>query len=44
MERAAELGGEVVVPPFDVPPVRLAVLSDPQGAVFTVSKFSMPEG
>jgi predicted enzyme related to lactoylglutathione lyase len=43
-ERAAELGGEIVVPPFDVPPVRLAVLRDPQGAVFTVSRFSMPAG
>jgi predicted enzyme related to lactoylglutathione lyase len=43
VERAAQLGGQVVVPPFDVPPVRMAVLSDPQGAVFTVSKFSMPD-
>jgi predicted enzyme related to lactoylglutathione lyase len=43
VKRAAQLQGEVVVPPFDVPPVRLAVLSDLQGAVFTVSKFSMPE-
>jgi predicted enzyme related to lactoylglutathione lyase len=37
--RAAELGGRVVVEPFDSPPVRMAVLSDPQGAVFTVGKY-----
>ena len=43
VERAVQLGGLVVVSPFDVPPVRLAVLADPQGAVFTVSRFSMPE-
>lgn len=43
VERAAQLGGEIVVPPYDVPSVRMAVLSDPQGAVFTVSKFSMPD-
>jgi predicted enzyme related to lactoylglutathione lyase len=38
--RAAQLGGKVVVPPFDTPPVRVAVLSDPQGAEFTVSRFA----
>jgi hypothetical protein len=37
--RAERLGGSVVVPPFDVPPVRTALLGDPQGAVFTVSCF-----
>ncbi len=42
-ERAEKLGGKVVVPPFDAPWVRMAVLSDPQGAVFTVSKY-MPPG
>jgi predicted enzyme related to lactoylglutathione lyase len=31
-ERAAELGGEVVVPPFDGPWVRMTVLTHPQGA------------
>ena len=41
--RAAGLGGKVVVPPFDTPPVRAAVLSDPQGAEFTVSRFA-PDG
>ncbi|MGO9961388.1 MAG: VOC family protein [Solirubrobacteraceae bacterium] len=38
-ERAAALGGEVVVPPFDAPWVRMTVIADPQGATFTASKF-----
>ncbi len=37
--RAAKLGGTVLVPPFDAGVVRAAVLQDPQGATFTVSKF-----
>jgi uncharacterized protein len=40
--RAAELGGRVVVPPFDAPWVRLTMISDPAGATFTASKF-VPE-
>jgi predicted enzyme related to lactoylglutathione lyase len=36
--KAAELGGWVVVSPFDTPTSRDAVLADPQGAVFSVSK------
>jgi predicted enzyme related to lactoylglutathione lyase len=40
--RAAELGGRVVVPPFDAPWVRLTMIADPQGATFTASKF-VPE-
>jgi predicted enzyme related to lactoylglutathione lyase len=36
---AERLGGKVIVPPFDVEPVRMTVLADPQGAVFTASKF-----
>lgn len=40
--RTAELGGTVVVPPFDTPVGRIAVLADPQGAVFSVLK-SAPE-
>jgi predicted enzyme related to lactoylglutathione lyase len=40
--RAAELGGTVVVPPFDAPWVRMTVLADPQGATFIASKF-VPE-
>ena len=41
-ERAAELGGRVLVQPFDAPWVRMTVVSDPQGATFTASKF-VPE-
>ncbi|HEV7804303.1 MAG TPA: VOC family protein [Solirubrobacteraceae bacterium] len=36
---AAQLGGGVVVEPYDVAPVRLAVLRDPQGAQFTISAY-----
>jgi uncharacterized protein len=41
--KAAELGGTVVVPPFDAPWVRMTILTDPQGATFTASKFVPPE-
>ena len=41
-ERAAELGGRVIVPPFDAPWVRMTFISDPQGAAFIASKF-VPE-
>jgi predicted enzyme related to lactoylglutathione lyase len=37
--RAAELGRRVIAPPFDAGPVRIALLADPQGAVFTVSRY-----
>lgn len=40
--RAAELGGTVLQEPFDAPWVRMTVVRDPQGAVFTASKF-VPE-
>jgi predicted enzyme related to lactoylglutathione lyase len=40
--RATELGGQVVAPPFDAPWVRMTVITDPQGATFTASKF-VPE-
>ena len=36
---ASELGGTVVVAPFDAPWVRTTVLADPQGATFIASKF-----
>jgi uncharacterized protein len=36
---AADLGAEVLVPPYDAGPVRLAMLEDPQGAAFTVSRY-----
>jgi uncharacterized protein len=42
-EKATELGGTVVVAPFDAPWVRLTVLTDPQGATFTASTFVPPE-
>jgi uncharacterized protein len=35
--RVVELGGNVVVPPFDSIPTRQAVLADPFGAVFSVT-------
>jgi uncharacterized protein len=38
--KATELGGTVVVPPFDAPWVRLTVIADPQGATFIASKFT----
>jgi predicted enzyme related to lactoylglutathione lyase len=40
--RADKLGGWVVVPPFDAPWVRTTIITDPQGATFTASKF-VPE-
>ena len=40
--RAAELGGEVLVAPFDAPWVRMTMIADPQGARFIASKF-VPE-
>ena len=40
--KAAELGGNVVVPPFDAPWVRATVIADPQGATFIASQF-VPE-
>ena len=39
--RAEELGGEVLVPPFDAPWVRMTI-RDPQGATFVASQF-VPE-
>jgi uncharacterized protein len=40
--KAIELGGKVIVPPFDAPWVRMTVIADPQGATFIASKF-VPE-
>jgi len=40
--KATELGGNVIVPPFDAPWVRMTVIADPQGATFIASKF-VPE-
>jgi predicted enzyme related to lactoylglutathione lyase len=41
-ERAQKLGGTITVPPFDVPYARISVVTDPQGAVFTISKYNPP--
>ncbi len=41
-ERAAELGGEVLLPPFDAPWVKMTVIRDPQGATFIANQF-VPE-
>jgi uncharacterized protein len=38
--KAYELGGKVVVPPFDAPWVRMTVINDPQGATFVASQFA----
>jgi predicted enzyme related to lactoylglutathione lyase len=38
-KKATELGGKVLVAPFDAPWVRMTVLSDPQGATFIASQF-----
>ncbi len=40
--KAAELGGTVMVAPFDIPVGRIAVIGDPQGAVFSIIK-SVPQ-
>jgi predicted enzyme related to lactoylglutathione lyase len=40
--KAEELGGQVVVAPFDAPWVRMSVIRDPQGATFFANQF-VPE-
>ncbi len=40
--KAADLGAQVIVPPFDAPWVRMTVIGDPQGATFIASQF-VPE-
>ena len=37
--KAAELGGEIVAGPFDAPWTKMAVIKDPQGAMFIASQF-----
>lgn len=41
-ERAKALGATIVVPPFDAPWVRMSIIRDPQGAVFTASQYVPP--
>ena len=36
--KAKELGASVIAEPMDLPPGRMAVLADPQGAAFNVIK------
>jgi predicted enzyme related to lactoylglutathione lyase len=40
--KATELGGRVIVPPFDAPWTRMTIVGDPQGATFIASQF-VPE-
>jgi predicted enzyme related to lactoylglutathione lyase len=40
-EKAAALGGGVVIPPHDTPGFRHAILADPHGATFSVSKLML---
>jgi predicted enzyme related to lactoylglutathione lyase len=40
--KVTELGGSVMVPPFDTPIGKMAVVSDPQGAVFSFFQASAP--
>ncbi len=42
--KAAELGGAVLIQPFDLPVGRMAVISDPQGAVFSIIKSAPQPG
>jgi uncharacterized protein len=38
--RVVDLGGSVLTPPFRAAPVRAALVSDPQGAVFSISTYA----
>jgi predicted enzyme related to lactoylglutathione lyase len=40
VEQAASLGGQIIMPPFDTPVFRNAVVADPQGAVFSISQLT----
>lgn len=43
LQKAAGLGGQVVVPAMDIPNVgRMAVIRDPQGALLSVITYAMP--
>ncbi len=39
--KAVELGGKLLMEPFDAPWVRMTVIADPQGAAFLASQFVM---
>ena len=40
--KITELGGSVMVPPFDTPIGKMAVVTDPQGAVFSLFQAATP--
>jgi len=40
VERAASLGGQVIMPVLDTPGFRSAVLADPQGAAFSIGELT----
>jgi predicted enzyme related to lactoylglutathione lyase len=42
--RAAHLGGTIEVAPFEAGPTRTAVVSDPHGATFSISKYTPQTG
>jgi predicted enzyme related to lactoylglutathione lyase len=44
VDDAKRRGAEVVAEPMDIPPGRMAVLRDPQGAVFNVIRLATPPG
>ncbi|MGZ6662460.1 MAG: hypothetical protein ACXVHL_34610 [Solirubrobacteraceae bacterium] len=39
-EHAAALGGKVLIAPFDTPGFRNTAVTDPQGAVFSISQLT----
>jgi uncharacterized protein len=41
--KAVELGGSVLAEPFDTPVGRMAFLTDPQGAAFSIIQPATPE-
>ena len=42
VEKAKSMKAQVIVPPTDMGPGRFAVLQDPQGAVFSIIKMTVP--
>ena len=40
-DKATELGGSVVMPPYDIPGLRQAVLIDPEGVAFSATQLMM---
>lgn len=42
LERVEELGGQVAMPPMELPVGTMAVVSDPQGGTFTIIELSSP--